>query len=93
MANLAQNPANGPRDMGKAVDNEEKLRDYLRRTAADLRQTRRRLKEAEAREQEPIAIVGMGCRYPGDITSPGALWRLLEEDGDAVSEFPSNRGW
>ncbi|OMI84578.1 type I polyketide synthase, partial [Streptomyces sp. M1013] len=79
--------------MGKAVDNEERLRDYLKRTAADLRQTRRRLKEAEAREQEPIAIVGMACRYPGGITSPGDLWRLLEQDGDGISEFPSNRGW
>ncbi|MGV9700733.1 type I polyketide synthase, partial [Streptomyces sp. NPDC003470] len=93
MANVAQNPANGPRDTGKAADNEEKLRDYLKRTAADLRQTRRRLKEAEAREQEPIAIVGMGCRYPGGITSPEALWRLLEQDGDGITEFPSNRGW
>ncbi|MEV4048908.1 beta-ketoacyl synthase N-terminal-like domain-containing protein, partial [Streptomyces sp. NPDC049744] len=93
MANVAQNPANGPRDMGKAVDNEERLRDYLKRTAADLRQTRRRLKEVEAREQEPIAIVGMACRYPGGITSPGDLWRLLEQDGDGISEFPSNRGW
>ncbi|QEU95749.1 acyltransferase domain-containing protein [Streptomyces kanamyceticus] len=74
-------------------ENEDKLRDYLKRTAADLRQTRRRLHEAEAREQEPIAIVGMGCRYPGDISSPDELWQLVSGGGDAISEFPVNRGW
>ncbi|WP_159050612.1 polyketide synthase docking domain-containing protein, partial [Streptomyces cellostaticus] len=45
--------------------NEEKLRDYLKRVTTDLHQTRERLREIEDRQQEPMAIVGMGCRFPG----------------------------
>ncbi|MEU8703503.1 SDR family NAD(P)-dependent oxidoreductase, partial [Streptomyces sp. NPDC048680] len=42
---------------------------------------------------DPIAIVGMSCRLPGDVATPEDLWRLLTEGRDALSPFPGDRGW
>ncbi|MFI7368304.1 type I polyketide synthase [Streptomyces sp. NPDC050149] len=75
------------------MSNEDRLRDYLKRSTADLRQARRRIKELEDKEHEPVAIVAMGCRFPGGADSPEALWRLVAEETDAVSGFPEDRGW
>ncbi len=44
-------------------------------------------------EDDPIAIVGIGCRFPGDVASAEDLWRLVAEGREVLSSFPTDRGW
>ncbi|MGW8066983.1 type I polyketide synthase, partial [Streptomyces ziwulingensis] len=44
-------------------------------------------------DDEPIAIIGMACRYPGGVTTPEQLWRLVMDGADTVSDLPDDRGW
>ncbi|GAA0846450.1 type I polyketide synthase [Streptosporangium amethystogenes subsp. fukuiense] len=52
-----------------------------------------REEDAEVRAGEPIAIIGMACRYPGGVGSPEDLWRLMADEVDATGPFPTDRGW
>jgi acyl transferase domain-containing protein/NADPH:quinone reductase-like Zn-dependent oxidoreductase/NADP-dependent 3-hydroxy acid dehydrogenase YdfG/acyl carrier protein len=81
------------RERGVTMSEEEKLRDYLKRAINDGRQLQSRLNRLEESMREPVAIVGMGCRFPGGAESPEDFWRLLAEGADTMSEFPADRGW
>ncbi len=75
------------------MSTEDKTLEYLRSVTIDLHATRHRLEELERRKREPIAIVGIGCRYPGDVRSAEDLWELVCAGRDATSDFPTDRGW
>ncbi|WP_441338440.1 beta-ketoacyl synthase N-terminal-like domain-containing protein, partial [Micromonospora sp. NBS 11-29] len=75
------------------MSNEQKLRDYLRRVTSDLQRAQQELRDAEAAAREPIAIVGMACRFPGGVDTPEELWELVRDGREALTDFPADRGW
>ncbi|GAB2720456.1 type I polyketide synthase [Nocardia thraciensis] len=74
------------------VSNEE-LVENLRFVTGELRKSRQRERELLDAAAEPVAIVGVGCRFPGNVRSRQQLWDLVAEGRDVITEFPSDRGW
>ncbi|WP_461002495.1 beta-ketoacyl synthase N-terminal-like domain-containing protein, partial [Streptomonospora sediminis] len=60
---------------------------------SDLHRAQLRVKELENPRPEPIALVGMACRFPGGADTPDRFWNLVADGVDAVSEFPADRTW
>lgn len=79
--------------VGKVIkeDANPEQRSLVKRALARQRELQARIDELERGRHEPIAIVGMGCRFPGKVQSPDDLWELLRRGGDAISEIPSDR--
>ena len=76
------------------MSNTDQQRDTLspvKRAILELREMRAKLDELEWEKTEPIAIIGMGCRFPGDANDPASTWRLLRDGVDAISEVPPDR--
>ena len=51
------------------------------------------VESADERASEPIAVVGIGCRFPGGVEDPDGLWDVVSDGRDVVTEFPTDRGW
>ncbi|HTA14024.1 MAG TPA: type I polyketide synthase [Solirubrobacteraceae bacterium] len=71
----------------------EQLEKALRASAKETERLRRQNRQLLAASHEPIAIVGMSCRLPGEVRSAADLWDLVSEERDAISPFPTDRGW
>ncbi|MFD4509259.1 SDR family NAD(P)-dependent oxidoreductase [Streptomyces sp. NPDC058457] len=75
------------------TDSSGQFIEALRESMKQNEQLRTRNRELAAAWHEPVAIVGMACRYPGGITTPEQLWQVVRDSRDVMSAFPDDRGW
>ena len=75
------------------VDQLQHATEALRKALVQVERLKRTNRALLERSSEPIAIVGMSCRFPGGVQTPEDLWRMVADGRDVITDFPTDRGW
>ncbi|HEY3995832.1 MAG TPA: type I polyketide synthase [Mycobacterium sp.] len=75
------------------VDQLQHATEALRKALVQVERLKRTNRALLERSNEPIAIVGMSCRFPGGVDTPDSLWQMVADGRDVITEFPPDRGW
>ncbi|MFY2860759.1 beta-ketoacyl synthase N-terminal-like domain-containing protein, partial [Mycobacterium sp. THU-M104] len=75
------------------VDQLQHATEALRKALGQVERLKRTNRALLERSSEPIAIVGMSCRFPGGVDTPEDLWQMVADGRDVMSGFPTDRGW
>ncbi|WP_017576355.1 type I polyketide synthase [Nocardiopsis kunsanensis] len=75
------------------TDNSDKVVRALRDSVKEVQRLKKENQRLNEASREPVAVVGMGCRFPGGVRTPEDLWELVDGATDAVGDFPTDRGW